>query len=87
MAAKSMISSTKSMTGHCLGAAGAIEAIAAVLAVKNGIVPPTIGMTERDPECDLDYTFNTAKKADVTLALSDSLGFGGHNACIAFRKA
>lgn len=86
-ARRAHISSTKSMTGHCLGAAGAIEAIAAVLALKNGIVPPTINYTEKDPECDLDYTVNTAKKADITLALSDSLGFGGHNACIAFRKA
>ena len=81
------VSSTKSMTGHMLGAAGAAEAIAAILALNNGVIPPTIGYKEKDPECDLDCTPNTAKKRDVTLALSSSLGFGGHNACIAFRKA
>ncbi|HWP51936.1 MAG TPA: beta-ketoacyl-ACP synthase II [Clostridia bacterium] len=85
-AKKAAISSTKSMTGHMLGAAGAIEAIAAVLALRNGLVPPTIGYSEPDPECDLDYVPNTARKADVTLAVSTSLGFGGHNACLAFRK-
>lgn len=85
-AKKVAISSTKSMTGHMLGAAGAIEAIAAVLALHNGLIPPTIGYTEPDPECDLDYVPNTARKADVTLAVSTSLGFGGHNACLAFRK-
>ena len=87
MAKKAHISSTKSMTGHCLGAAGAIEALAAVLTVYEGVIAPTINLNEVDPECDLDYTPNKAVKADVTLALSDSLGFGGHNACIAFRKA
>lgn len=81
-----LISSTKSMTGHMLGAAGAAEAIASILALKEGIVPPTIGLHEPDPECDLDYVPNTARKADVSLALSTSLGFGGHNACLAFRK-
>ncbi|MCQ2144773.1 MAG: beta-ketoacyl-ACP synthase II [Bacteroidales bacterium] len=86
-AKKAHICSTKSMTGHLLGAAGAIEAIAAVLALKEGIVPPTIGLDEQDPECDLDYTPNKSVKADLTLAISDSLGFGGHNACVAFRKA
>ncbi|MBQ3095086.1 MAG: beta-ketoacyl-ACP synthase II [Clostridia bacterium] len=80
------ISSTKSMTGHMLGAAGAVEAIACVFALQTGIVPPTIGYAEPDEECDLDYTPNTAVKADPTLALSTSLGFGGHNACIALRK-
>jgi len=80
------ISSTKSMTGHMLGAAGAVEAIACVFALQTGIVPPTIGYAEPDGECDLDYTPNTAVKADPTLALSTSLGFGGHNACIALRK-
>lgn len=80
------ICSTKSMTGHLLGAAGAIEAIAAVMALREGIVPPTIGLDDIDPECDLDYTPNKAVKADITLAISDSLGFGGHNACVAFRK-
>ena len=80
------ISSTKSMTGHMLGAAGAAEAIASVLAIENGIIPPTIGFAEADPECDLDYTFNKCKKADINAALSISLGFGGHNACIALVK-
>ena len=80
------ISSTKSMTGHLLGAAGAIEAIAAILALREGIIPPTIGYKEADPECDLDYTPNTALETELSLALSTSLGFGGHNACLAFTK-
>ncbi len=79
------ISSTKSMTGHMLGAAGAIEAIAAVLALHSKTVPPTIGYREPDPDCDLDYVPNVARRADITSALSISLGFGGHNACIAFK--
>lgn len=81
-----MISSTKSMTGHMLGAAGAVEAIACALALQEGMVPPTIGYKEPDPNCDLDYVPNTARKAEVELALSASLGFGGHNAYLAFRK-
>ena len=81
-----MVSSTKSMTGHMLGAAGAVEAIASVLAVKEGIVPPTIGYQEPDPECDLDYVPNQAREAQIDLALSASLGFGGHNAYLAFRR-
>lgn len=81
-----LVSSTKSMTGHMLGAAGAVEAVASVLALKNGVVPPTIGYREADPECDLDYVPNTARKADIELAFSASLGFGGHNAYLAFRK-
>ena len=85
-ARKVHISSTKSMTGHMLGAAGALEAIAAILAVKEDIIPPTINLTEADPECDLDYTPNTAVQTVVEGALSTSLGFGGHNACVAFRK-
>ena len=85
-ARKCMVSSTKSMTGHMLGAAGAVEAIASVLAVKEGIVPPTIGYQEPDPECDLDYVPNVAREAQVDLALSASLGFGGHNAYLAFRR-
>ena len=85
-ARKCMVSSTKSMTGHMLGAAGAVEAIASVLAVKEGIVPPTIGYQEPDPECDLDYVPNAAREAQVDLALSASLGFGGHNAYLAFRR-
>ena len=80
------ISSTKSMTGHMLGAAGAAEAIAAILAVNNGVVPPTIGYKVPDEECDLDYTPNNAVEADIKLALSVSLGFGGHNACVAFKE-
>lgn len=83
---KAHISSTKSSMGHLLGAAGAAEALAAVLALKNSIVPPTINLDEADPECDLDYTPNQPVKADLTLAISDSLGFGGHNSCVAFRK-
>ena len=85
-ARKAIISSTKSMTGHMLGATGAVELIAATLTVKNGIVTPTIGLDEPDPECDLDYTPNIARKADITLAISNSLGFGGHNGCVAVRK-
>ena len=80
------ISSTKSMTGHLLGAAGAVEGIAAVLALGENIVPPTIGYQEKDEECDLNYTPNTANETELELALSTSLGFGGHNACVAFAK-
>ncbi|MDO4530915.1 MAG: beta-ketoacyl-ACP synthase II [Bacillota bacterium] len=86
-AKKIHISSTKSMTGHMLGAAGAVEAIAAILAVKEDVIPPTINLREKDPDCDLDYTPNTAVQTTVNGALSTSLGFGGHNACVAFRKA
>lgn len=83
---KAHISSTKGATGHMLGAAGAVEAIAAVMALKEGVVPPTINLDEIDPECDLDYTPNKAVEAPLTMAVSDSLGFGGHNGCLAFRK-
>ncbi len=83
---KAYISSTKSMTGHMLGAAGAVEAIAAVMAVSTGTLPPTIGYQQPDPDCDLNYIPNTAVKVDVDLAISTSLGFGGHNACIAVAK-
>jgi len=86
LARKAVISSTKSMTGHMLGAAGAAEAIVSVLALSEGIAPPTIGLTEPDPECDLDYTPLTARKADFDVAISSSLGFGGHNAVLAFKK-
>ena len=72
--------------GHLLGAAGAAEALAAILALKNSVIPPTINLDEVDPECDLDYTPNKAVQAELTLAISDSLGFGGHNSCVAFRK-
>ena len=83
---KAHITSIKSMTGHMFGAAGAAEAIATVLSLKEGIVTPTINLDTPDPECDLDYTPNVAKKVQCTLGISDSLGFGGHNACIAFRR-
>lgn len=83
---KCHISSTKSMHGHMIGATGATEAIATILTLKTGIIPPTINLDNPDPECDLDYTPNKAKKAEISLGLSDSFGFGGHNACIAFRK-
>ena len=83
---KAIISSSKSMTGHMLGATGAVELIVAALTLKNGIVTPTIGLDEQDPECDLDYTPNVARKAYVTVAISNSLGFGGHNSCVALRK-
>ena len=84
---KLITSSTKSMTGHMLGAAGATEAIASVLALREGIVPPTINYRVPDPACDLDITPNEARRADLEYALSTSLGFGGHNACVAFRRA
>ncbi len=82
----SYVSSTKSMTGHRLGAAGAIEALACLMALKENTIPPTINLNEPDEKCDLNYVPNKAVKADITLALSNSLGFGGHNACLAFRK-
>ena len=74
------------MTGHLLGAAGAVEAIASVLALCEDIVPPTIGYKEKDEECDLNYTPNVAKKTELDMAMSVSLGFGGHNACVGFKK-
>lgn len=80
------ISSTKSMTGHMLGAAGAIEAIASILTLRSGIIPPTINLLEPDEECDLNYTPNKAVNKPVELALSNSLGFGGHNVCLAFKR-
>ncbi len=85
-AKKAYVSSTKSMTGHMLGAAGAVEAIACLLALDERIIPPTINLKEQDEKCDLNCVPNEAVKADITLALSNSLGFGGHNACLAFRK-
>lgn len=83
---KAHISSVKGATGHMLGAAGAVEAVATVLALKEGTVPPTANLDEVEPECDLDYTPCKAVKADLTIGISDSLGFGGHNGCVAFRK-
>ncbi len=85
-ARRAYVSSTKSMTGHMLGAAGAIEALACLFALNEGVIPPTINLKEQDEECDLNCVPNTAVKADIDLALSNSLGFGGHNACLAFRK-
>ena len=85
-AKEALVSSTKSMTGHMLGAAGAIEALACLKALETGIIPPTINLKEPDPKCDLNYVPNTAVEAKVDLALSNSLGFGGHNACLAFRR-
>jgi 3-oxoacyl-[acyl-carrier-protein] synthase II len=83
---KVAVSSTKSMTGHLLGAAGGIEAIFTVLAIQEGIIPPTINYETPDPECDLDYVPNKARQKEIKTAISNSLGFGGHNATIAFRK-
>ena len=80
-----MISSTKSMTGHLLGAAAGLEAVVTALAISKGVVPPTINQEHPDPECDLDYVPNTAREAEVTVTLNNSLGFGGHNACLCFK--
>ena len=85
-AGKVMISSSKSMTGHGLGAAGGLEAVYCALALKHGVVPPTINYAEPDPDCDLDYVPNTARRADVRVALSNSFGFGGTNATLVLRK-
>ncbi|HEY5623789.1 MAG TPA: beta-ketoacyl-ACP synthase II, partial [Gammaproteobacteria bacterium] len=80
------VSSTKSMTGHMLGAAGAAEAIFSVLALKDRVLPPTINLENQDPECDLDYTANTAREVDVEYALSNSFGFGGTNGTVIFKR-
>ena len=85
-ARRASISSTKSMTGHMIGAAGAVEILASALALRDGVVPPTIGLTNPDPECDLDYTPLEARTRALDLAVSNSLGFGGHDACVALRK-
>jgi 3-oxoacyl-[acyl-carrier-protein] synthase II len=87
VAHRTAISSTKSMTGHMLGAAGAVEGAACALAITNGVVPPTIHYEDPDPDCDLDYVANAPRDMPVELALSNSFGFGGHNAVIAFRRA
>lgn len=80
------ISSTKSVTGHLLGASGALEAIITVKALKEGIIPPTINHENPDPQCDLDYVPNTARRLPVRVALSNSFGFGGHNCSLVFRR-
>ena len=85
-ARRASVSSTKSMHGHMFGATGAVELIASALALRDGIVPPTIGLEEADPECDLDYTPLEARKRDLDIAISNSLGFGGHNVCVALRR-
>jgi 3-oxoacyl-[acyl-carrier-protein] synthase II len=80
------VSSTKSMTGHLLGAAGGVELIACILAMAEDVIPPTINYDHPDPECDLDYVPNEARRAPVRVALTNSLGFGGHNVTLAVRK-
>jgi beta-ketoacyl-acyl-carrier-protein synthase II len=80
------VSSTKAMHGHLMGGAGALEAIAAIQVVREGIIPPTINYEERDPDCDLDYVPNEARHADVEVSMSNSVGLGGHNACVLFRR-
>ena len=80
------ISSTKSMTGHTLGAAGALEAVISIMAIQTGIIPPTINLHHPDPDCDLDYVPNKARQSTVNVAMSNSMGFGGHNACLIFKR-
>src|SRR5216683_4159078 len=80
------ISSTKSMTGHTLGAAGAVEAVISIMAIQTGILPPTINLYHPDPECDLDYVPNEARQATINMAMSNSMGFGGHNTCLVFKR-
>src|SRR3954465_10557325 len=82
-----VVSSTKSVTGHCFGAAGAIEAMMCVLALHNGVLPPTINYRNPDPDCDLDYVPNESRPAEVDVALSNAMGLGGHNACVLVGRA
>jgi 3-oxoacyl-[acyl-carrier-protein] synthase II len=80
------VSSTKGATGHCLGAAGAVEAIFTIFALQRGVLPPTINYEEPDPTCDLDYIPNEARRRETAIGVSNSFGFGGHNACVVFRR-
>jgi 3-oxoacyl-[acyl-carrier-protein] synthase II len=80
------VSATKSMTGHMLGAAGAIEAMISVLALRHGVIPPTLNLDHADPECDLDYVPHESRQATLTTAMSNSFGFGGHNTVLIFRR-
>jgi 3-oxoacyl-[acyl-carrier-protein] synthase II len=81
------VSSTKSMMGHTFGAAGAIEAIMCALAIRDGVLPPTINLREPDPACDLDYVPNEARQATIDVALSNAMGLGGHNGCVLLGRA
>jgi 3-oxoacyl-[acyl-carrier-protein] synthase II len=85
-ARKLCVSSTKSMTGHLLGAAGGVEAVVCLLAMRDGVVPPTINLENPDPECDLDYVPNQARQMEVNFVMSNSFGFGGTNACLLFKR-
>ena len=80
------VSSTKSMTGHTLGAAGAVEAIISIMTIRNGVIPPTINLHHPDPVCDLDYVPNEARRAEVNIAMSNAMGFGGHNTSLIFKR-
>ena len=86
MAYRTPVSSTKGATGHCLGAAGAIEAIFCTFALEHGVLPPTINLDTRDPDCDLDYIPNESRRQNIEVAVNNSFGFGGHNACVVFRR-